>query len=288
MLKLPCSDVGENEHLFFWFFESRNKAPTSPDTPLTVWINGGPGSSSMIGLFQELGPCGVNYNGDVYNNPYSWSNASNMLFIDQPVTVGNSYSSAVPGYIGAGGYVIQLPSEECPSYAGDSCGTYSAWDPALTANSTASAAPNMWKALQGFMGAFPQYSRGSFHFTTESYGGHYGPIFNEYFESQNDLNLPGALKISLASVSIGNGWYDPIIQYGAYYNFTVFPGNTYDYSPFTKNQQAKMYNAMYGAGNCHDQAMQCATLGTNEACSSADNFCADEVESMLDRHHRDE
>jgi carboxypeptidase D len=80
------------------------------------------------------------------------------------------------------------------------------------------------------MGAFPQYSRKSFHFTTESYGGHYGPIFNEYIETQNAAirngSLPGAHVISLESVMIGNGWYDPLIQYQAYYNFTVYPGNT--------------------------------------------------------------
>jgi hypothetical protein len=33
----------------------------------------------MIGLFQELGPCGVDSNGEPYNNPYSWSNVSNMV-----------------------------------------------------------------------------------------------------------------------------------------------------------------------------------------------------------------
>lgn len=33
----------------------------------------------MIGLFQELGPCGVDQDGNVYNNPYSWSNVSNMV-----------------------------------------------------------------------------------------------------------------------------------------------------------------------------------------------------------------
>lgn len=63
-------DIEEHQHIFFWFFEARNQDPAT--APLTVWINGGPGSSSMIGLFQELGPCGVDSNGDVYNNPYAW------------------------------------------------------------------------------------------------------------------------------------------------------------------------------------------------------------------------
>jgi len=79
------------------------------------------------------------------------------------------------------------------------------------------------------MGAFPQYSKHEFAFSTESYGGHYGPIFNEFFETQNSMKIPGAHRISLESLIIGysspsqslyhdfdcirNGWYDPLIQY---------------------------------------------------------------------------
>ncbi|KAL9086409.1 MAG: hypothetical protein Q9159_004186 [Coniocarpon cinnabarinum] len=283
------ADVEDNRHIFWWFFEAREKDAT--EAPLTVWINGGPGSSSMIGLFQELGPCGVDFNGNVYNNPFSWSNASNMLFIDEPITTGFSYSIPVPGYADDDGNVITLPDNNCPDYAVDSetCGTWNVPDPQLTSNLTQNSAPDMWKTLQGFMGAFPQYSRNGFHFTTESYGGHYGPVFNEYFEMQNAAAIPGAMNISLKSVMIGNGWYEPLIQYQAYYNFTVSPGNTYDFNPFNESISNQMYNSLYGVGNCRDQEVACATTGRNDVCALADVFCANNIESVLDNiPNRDE
>ncbi|ESZ93510.1 serine carboxypeptidase [Sclerotinia borealis F-4128] len=263
-------DVEEGEHIFWWFFETRNG--NASEAPLTVWINGGPGSSSMIGLFEENGPCYINGEGEVINNPYSWNN------------VGFSYSIPVNGYVDPNsGYIVTLPNATCPDYAESyGCGTFSYGNESLTANSTQAGAPNFWKTLQGFMGAFPQYSRNGFHFSTESYGGHYGPIYNEYIESQNAKNISGAHQISLESVLIGNGWYDPLIQYQAYYNFTVWPGNTYDYSPFNASVQAEFYNNIYGAGNCVDQVKDCAARGINEVCEAADTFCADLVENVYD------
>ena len=133
------------------------------------------------------------------------------------------------------------------------------------------------------MGAFPQYSRSGFYFTTESYGGHYGPIFNDYFISQNAKSIKGAHKIDLHGVLIGNGWYDPLLQYAGYYNYSVSPGNTYTGTTFF-NQSIKnqMYNAMYGPGNCRDMTLDCYTTGINEVCSTADNFCYNQVENVLD------
>jgi hypothetical protein len=100
-----------------------------------------------------------------------YSNVSNMLFIDHPAQVGFSYSEPIPGYVSSSGSIVELPNATCPDYAeGLACGTYSYPNETDTANSTAGAAPSMWKTLQGFMGVFPQYSRHEFNFATESYG----------------------------------------------------------------------------------------------------------------------
>ncbi|EPQ31503.1 uncharacterized protein PFL1_00836 [Pseudozyma flocculosa PF-1] len=284
------ADVQDNEHIFFWFFEARNGDPK--EAPLTVWINGGPGSSSMIGLFQELGPCGVDINGEVVDNPYSWSNASNLLFIDQPTTTGFSYGEPVPAYVNPNSSsIVVLPDESCPDYAQayGTCGTYSRPVTTLTANSTQSAAPNFWRTLQGFMGAFPEYSRKGFNLATESYGGHYGPTFGAYIEEQNAKKIKGAIDIKLETVLIGNGWFDPLLQYQAYYNFTVSPGNTYDYKPYSPSQEAELHNALYGPGNCVDQVKECYAHGLDEVCKAADDFCAANIESPLDNiANRDE
>jgi carboxypeptidase D len=44
-------DLSPESHTFFYFFEARNNPATAP---ITLWLNGGPGSDSLIGLFEGL------------------------------------------------------------------------------------------------------------------------------------------------------------------------------------------------------------------------------------------
>lgn len=211
-----------------------------------------------------------------------------MRVQDQPAQVGFSYSTPIPGYQGnGGGSLVELPSNDCPEHVSH-CGTYSYPSVIDTANSTINAAPKMWRTLQGFLGVaqFQKYHQNGFNFATESYGGHYGPVFNEYIMEQNAAiaagELPGAHKIDLRAVLIGNGWYDPLIQYGGYYNFTT--ENTYDVRFNQSWQEEEMFNSMYGRGNCADMTEACQTTKRNDVCAAADNFCYGEVEYLYDKY----
>uniref|UniRef100_A0A9I9CIN1 Uncharacterized protein n=1 Tax=Cucumis melo TaxID=3656 RepID=A0A9I9CIN1_CUCME len=78
--------------LFYWFFEATED---SASKPLVLWLNGGPGCSSIaFGEAEEIGPFHINADGkSVYLNPYSWNEVANVLFLDSPAGVGFSYSN---------------------------------------------------------------------------------------------------------------------------------------------------------------------------------------------------
>jgi cathepsin A (carboxypeptidase C) len=85
-------DIGP-KHLFFWYFKAETPTTTSSGSEsLALWLTGGPGGSSMLGMLQELGPCLINEygNGTVYN-PYGWNKNTALIFVDQPAGVGFSY-----------------------------------------------------------------------------------------------------------------------------------------------------------------------------------------------------
>lgn len=228
--------------MFFWFFEARH----NPDTaPLSVWINGGPGCSSMIGLFQENGPCRFTNitQSEPVLNPYSWNEYANMLYIDQPIGTGFSV------------------------------GAYSV-------NSTVTAAPYVWKFMQAFFTNFPRYKTREFGLFTESYGGHYGPAFADYFLTQNDKIDEGCVegeRIDMIALGINNGWIDPANQYKSYATYAL----TNPYKQLLDNASYAQVLAGYEK-YCVPAVAKCtATTGDDDACATADYVCKTQTMTNL-------
>lgn len=81
-------DAEHNSNLFFWHYQNRHIA----DRQRTIlWLNGGPGCSSMDGALMEVGPYRVRHGGNLEYNNGSWDEFANLLFVDQPVGTGFSY-----------------------------------------------------------------------------------------------------------------------------------------------------------------------------------------------------
>ncbi|KAJ2016526.1 hypothetical protein H4S04_001914 [Coemansia sp. S16] len=81
-----------NAKIFYWYFPALTPKVESP--PLVLWIQGGPGSSSMIGLFTEMGPLELTDAGEFYRRNVTWANEYDFLVVDQPV--GTGFSSVTP------------------------------------------------------------------------------------------------------------------------------------------------------------------------------------------------
>ena len=111
---IPASH-NDDKKLFYWLFEpdlsDSNTQGNEGEIPLLIWLNGGPGCSSMDGLFIENGPFrlerkedpdrksnfakGVDDGWTIQINPYSWHKApAYVLYIDQPVGTGLSFTKS--------------------------------------------------------------------------------------------------------------------------------------------------------------------------------------------------
>ncbi|KAL0577151.1 hypothetical protein V5O48_004827 [Marasmius crinis-equi] len=237
-------DLSATESIFFWYFAPRN---SSSSAPLTLWFNGGPGSSSMLGLIQELGPCRVVPGGfAVSPNPYSWNTDSHILFIDQPVGVGFSVGDTKVG-----------TSQE--------------------------AAADVWSFLQIFLkdSRFSGLANRDLAIWTESYGGHYGPTFASYFLSQNALIASGQLSgtpLNLKVLGIGDGLTDPLIQYPGYISYAA----SNPYHPLVSQDVIDKANTSWSqSGGCRDQITACYNGGSNAVCSAAQSFCNNNILNPL-------
>jgi len=142
-------DEANDKHLFYWFFESRNDPKNDP---VVLWLNGGPGCSSLTGLFLELGPSSIDKKLKVINNEFSWNNNASVIFLDQPVNVGYSYSGN-------------------------------------SVSNTVAAGKDVYALLTLFFHQFPEYAKQDFHIAGESYAGHYIPVFASEILSHKNRNI---------------------------------------------------------------------------------------------------
>ncbi|KAG4261221.1 hypothetical protein FPRO03_11772 [Fusarium proliferatum] len=235
-------DVG-NQHLFFWYFESKNAPKTDP---LALWLTGGPGGSSMLGLLQELGPCLINEHGNgTVHNPYGWNENANYIFVDQPASVGFSYLD---------------DGEPIPS------------------NSFV-AAESMHKFLQLFVSqVFPDLADKPFHISGESYGGHYIPVLGATIVAQNSL-YPKRPQVKLESVLIGNGYVSPLDTHFGYWE-TLCTTNPGVDKPVFNSTRCDIMAA--NLPRCLDLARVCYEHPDHAICGAAGKVCWDGVISWYD------
>ncbi|KAM9814065.1 lysosomal protective protein [Neosynchiropus ocellatus] len=147
-------NLATGKHLFYWFVESQ-KQPTSD--PVVLWLNGGPGCSSLDGLLTEHGPFLIQDDGVTLSyNPYSWNMVANVLYLESPAGVGFSYSD----------------------------------DQDYRTNDT-EVSMNNFLALKEFFRLFPEYKTNQLFLMGESYGGIYIPTLAERVMEDATLNLQG-------------------------------------------------------------------------------------------------
>ncbi|KIW33656.1 uncharacterized protein PV07_00489 [Cladophialophora immunda] len=289
---------------FFWFIEAR-QLPES--APLAVFINGGPGSSSMVGLFQEVGPCQVveiaNGQLGTVARDWGWDRSSNIVFIDQPVQVGFSYDVLTNSSLNLLDETTVVPPTTVPisqpTYTFLN-GTFGSGNPSFTANTSQIAAQSLWHFLQTFLTSFPQYNTAlrtqateptaEVHLFTESYGGKYGPAIGAFFGIQNqrrqtDLDFANTtIDITLKSLGIINGWIDLFTQTPYHPKFAY--ENTYAIEAISQLQELNALSAYDSADGCEQQTAFCRSQeaaldpvgygdvdAVNEACSQAQSYC---------------
>ncbi|BFZ22339.1 hypothetical protein BsWGS_25378 [Bradybaena similaris] len=184
---IPCSHAGFitvdkqlGNHLFFWFFPSL----VNDSAPLLLWLNGGPGASSMFGLLWENGPIEVKHSItgiNITSRAHTWVGAFSVVYVDNPVGVGYSYSEQ-----GVAGYRVTQDG-----YTND-----------------------LYSFVLQFFELFPEYKTRGFYISGQSYAGKYGPALGHRIH-QHKHNT----EIPLRGLILGAPLFDPVRQCAAYFTY---------------------------------------------------------------------
>ena len=179
-------------NIFFWFFPAQSG---DANAPFLVWLQGGPGSSSLFGLFAEQGPILVDKSQELHPRNITWNSKYHLLFIDQPVGTGYSFTKSEDGYV----------------------------------RNEDEVARDLYAMLLQFFVIYHEYASSPFYVTGESYGGKYVPAIVYKIHTEN----PSAkAKINLKGMAIGDGLIDPYNEwdYGpAMYQFGLIDERQLEY-----------------------------------------------------------
>lgn len=159
-------DVPNAGSLWYWYFEPLNH---DPEAPLVLWLQGGPGSSSMVGNFFEMGPVSLDESNELRRRAASdsWGTDFPIVFVDSPVGTGWSYAADESGY----------------------------------ARNETDVAHALAFFLQSFKAVHPEVPD-NLVIAGESYGGHYVPALARHL-----INHPGSFN--LQAILVGDGLTDP-------------------------------------------------------------------------------
>ena len=155
--------------LFYWLFLAQNG---KPNAPVVVWMNGGPGLSSMFSLFNEHGPLQLDGQDKLQPRQVHWNEQWHLLFVDQPLGVGFSeYGAAGPSH------TLRDTTEQ------------------------------LYGFLQALLRTHPELQELDIYLAGDSFCGHYFPPLARHILVQNAAAAagaaPGVLPLRLAGVSIG-------------------------------------------------------------------------------------
>ncbi|XP_030564917.1 venom serine carboxypeptidase-like [Drosophila novamexicana] len=173
-------DEAYDSNMFFWYFP----AEQDPEhAPVLLWLQGGPGASSLIGLFMENGPLRVITQDKLQRTKYSWSRTHNLIYIDNPVGTGFSFTCHAEGYA----------RNECD------------------------VGRNLHEAVIQLYKLFEWSNSSGFWIAGESYAGKYVPAL-AYHIHNSQSGHEGHDRIPLKGLAIGNGLSDPLhqLKYGDY------------------------------------------------------------------------
>jgi vitellogenic carboxypeptidase-like protein len=160
--------------MYWWFFPAQNG---DEKAPFIVFLEGGPGVSSLLSLFYQMGPFTVSSNGTtLIDNPYTWNKEFAMLFIDNPVGAGFSYTHKPAGFTTNEHHV----------------------------------AHDLYSLLEQFYTVFPSYKANELYIVGESYGGHFVPAIAHEIHVQNQRSPKHVMN--LKGVVLGDPSLDPLIQ----------------------------------------------------------------------------